>query len=146
MKELIEFTKKAEGEVRMPNGNHKLYKCPAGYWTIGHGYNLDANGLPDDIAELLLDRCLENALHDAQQVVDNFFEIGEVRQCVLGDMVFNMGKARFSNFKNMIAAIERNDFEAAAREMINSNWYKQVGKRAVCLVKSMSSGVWHEYE
>ena len=55
---LIEFTKKSEGEVRLGNGNHKLYKCPADKYTIGYGFNIEDNGLPEDIAEILVNRQL----------------------------------------------------------------------------------------
>lgn len=49
-----EFAKVREGEVRMDNGNHKLYKCPADHWTIGWGWNIESRGLPDNIiAEII---------------------------------------------------------------------------------------------
>lgn len=49
-----EFAIKAEGEEKLPNGNHKVYKCPAGYDTVGHGFNIEKNKFPVDIAKKLL--------------------------------------------------------------------------------------------
>ena len=28
----------------------RRYRCPAGHWTIGYGWNIDANPLPPEIA------------------------------------------------------------------------------------------------
>ena len=49
-----EFAIKAEGEKKLPNGNHAVYKCPAGYDTVGHGFNIEKNKFPVDIAKKLL--------------------------------------------------------------------------------------------
>ena len=43
MKKLLEMLKRHEGEV-VTNGRHVAYKCPAGYWTVGVGRNVDPNG------------------------------------------------------------------------------------------------------
>ena len=53
----------------------------------------------------------------------------------LVDMGFNLGVPRLMKFKNMWEAIERQDFEWASAEMLNSRWAKQVGRRADNLAK-----------
>ena len=45
-------------------------------------------------------------------------------------MCFNLGYPRLSKFKNFLAAMQENDFETAAVEMMDSKWANQVGKRA----------------
>jgi lysozyme len=60
----------------------------------------------------------------------------------LVDMGFNLGIPRLMKFKKMWEAIERQDFEWAAAEMLNSRWAKQVGKRADNLSKTMEHGEW----
>ena len=50
-------------------------------------------------------------------------------QMVIIDMVFNLGVGGFSTFRKMIAAVERRDW-TAAKEMRDSIWYHQVGRRA----------------
>ena len=50
-------------------------------------------------------------------------------QMVISDMVFNLGVGGFSTFRKMIAAVERRDW-TAAKEMRDSIWYHQVGRRA----------------
>jgi GH24 family phage-related lysozyme (muramidase) len=63
MEKLIEMLKRHEGEVKT-NGRHVAYKCPAGYWTLGVGRNIDPEngiGLSEEEVNFLLqndlDRC-----------------------------------------------------------------------------------------
>ena len=45
-------------------------------------------------------------------------------------MCFNLGYPRLSGFKNFLAALEFEDWETAAEEMMDSRWSEQVGERA----------------
>lgn len=58
-------------------------------------------------------------------------------QCILVNMTFNLGRPRLSKFKKMIAAVEAEDWNTAADEMMDSRWYRQVKTRGVELVKRM---------
>ena len=142
----IDFAKKAEGEVRLQNGNHKLYKCPAGYMTIGYGYNIESNGLPESTAEALLMRTLGDSVTILESNVKFWERHNDARQSVLIDMCFNMGWPTLSKFKNMFAALEQEDYETASVEMMDSDWYRQVGIRGRKLVATMKTGVWQEYK
>ena len=144
LRRLLPFTVKSEGEVRLPNGNHKLYKCPAGKWTVGHGYNIEDNGLPDDIAELLLKRQLNEAKEILDRKVWCFGELSENRQLVLIDMCFNMGWTKLFGFKKMFAALEIGNYQEAANQMIDSKWFRDVGIRAEKLVATMRTDEWNE--
>lgn len=135
-----EFAKLSEGEVRLPNGNHKLYKCPADKWTIGWGYNVEAHGLDDHIAEMLLNQALNTAQLEASKLVKNWANICAPRKSVLIDMTYNMGITKLKKFKKMIAAIEQEDWKEAAAQMKDSAWYKQVGNRSKKLHKMMLEG------
>ena len=64
------------------------------------------------------------------------------RQAVLVNMAFNLGIAGLLAFKRMLAACERGEYAAAAREMLDSVWAKQVGARAVRLAEQMRTGEW----
>lgn len=99
-----------------------LYKCSAGYWTIGVGYNIEERGLPDDIIQELLDRTMREAHDEARTLVDNWLRLSYARQSVLIAMVFQMGINRVRKFKRMLAAIEAFDFDTAADEMLDSKW------------------------
>ena len=141
----IEFAKLAEGEVRLQNGNHKLYKCP-GYQTIGYGYNIEANGISENTAEMLLRRCLGDSVIILEANVSVWSSLSDTRKSILVDMCFNMGWPTLSKFKKMFAALERGHYAEAADQMMDSKWYRQVGIRGRKLVESMRSDVWQSYK
>lgn len=67
-------------------------------------------------------------------------ELDEIRKKIIIDMVFNLGISGFLSFKNTIQAIKDKDYNLAAKEMVNSRWYRQVGTRSKRLVEMMKSG------
>lgn len=118
-------------QLRMHEGVEKFpYKCTAGYLTIGVGRNIEERGLLDDEIDFLLDNDIEVVLNEVSVTFDWFFNLTEVRQRVVADMIFNLGLPRFKQFKNMIAALEEGDWSEAANQMMDSKWAKQVGARA----------------
>jgi len=56
-------------------------------------------------------------------------------------MRFNLGATGFRSFRKMIKAVNESDFDKASKEMKDSNWYSQVGKRAETLVEMMKSSI-----
>lgn len=135
---LIEQLKRHEGVV-MEHGRHILYYDSIGVATIGWGRNLEDKGLADDEAEFLLANDIDDVLRDCETL---FFWDGldDVRRQVIANMVFNMGLNGVLGFNNMIAAIDRKDYDRAAKEMLDSKWAKQVGSRATELSEMMKSG------
>lgn len=108
----------------------KPYRCSAGRLTVGVGRNLEARGISEREAELLLENDIDQCEMAATNEFDWFLELSDVRRDVILSMVFNLGMAGVKKFKKMIAAIEREDFSGAADEMMDSLWARQVGKRA----------------
>ena len=139
-----EFAKVREGSVKLDNGNHKLYKCPAGKWTIGYGWNLEDRGLPESVANQLLNLALSEAQEEVAKNVKGWDNCNFARKFVLIDMCFNCGWTTLSKFKKMLKAIENSDWEKASAEMRNSSWYEQVGLRAKVLEKTMLTGEMQE--
>src|SRR5262249_37616039 len=89
----------------------------------------------------LLDITIQQTLTSVRAAIPGFDQITNVgRQVVLADMMFNLGPSRFGQFQNMIAAVNANDWAAAADEMQDSAWYGQVGGRAVRDVTGMRNG------
>jgi lysozyme len=127
-------------QLRTHEGVEKFpYKCTAGYLTIGVGRNIEERGLLDDEIDFLLDNDINIAIDEVAATYDWFFDLSEVRQRVIIDMVFNLGLPRFAQFKNMIAAIEAEDFVQASNEMMDSRWAQQVGLRASRLAEMMET-------
>jgi len=90
------------------------------------------------------DRCKEAFDNDVQTVISDcnilypdFDELPEEVQRIIANMMFNMGRPRLSKFKGMKRGVDERDWNAAADEMVDSNWYRQVTKRADRLVARM---------
>ena len=60
-----------------------------------------------------------------------FYELTEQVQEVLINMHFNMGMPTLRKFRNMLDAMERQEYSRAADEILDSNWADQVGNRAL---------------
>lgn len=140
---IVEWKKLREGEVKK-HGRHMPYKCPADKLTIGWGRNIEDRGISEDEAMFLLVNDIRSAESECYQLFDRFAELDDVRQFVLLDMMFNLGYSRLSRFKNMIAAIDRLDYNVATLEMMDSAWYRQTGSRARILAEMMRTGVWYD--
>lgn len=112
-----------EGEVRDARGQHKLYQCTAGKWTIGHGWNLEAKGLPDRVVRILDDIAIMDAEAEAQRV-PGYLAADEVRRAVVVRMCYQMGLAGVLGFKNFCAHFAAGAYQAAAKEMRDSKWWR----------------------
>ncbi|MCH8290200.1 lysozyme [Candidatus Poribacteria bacterium] len=127
---LIETLKRHEGLELKP------YTDTVGKLTIGVGRNLSDNGISELEADFLLENDIMNAYSDLVDVIGlkTFDELGEIRQGVLINMIFNLGKPRFRTFKKMIAAVKADDPEEVAVQMQDSRWFNQVKGRGIELV------------
>lgn len=115
------------------------YTCPTGHLTIGYGHNLE-NGISQEAAEFILREDLQAAKNAVQKKYAWWRTLDEARQFVLVDMAFNMGINKLATFKKTLAAVEKGNYTTAAREMLNSRWATQVGRRARELAEIMRTG------
>lgn len=130
---LFDMLIKHEGLVLKP------YQCPAGKTTIGVGRNLEDNGIDEREAMFLLSNDVARCYEEAGQFAW-FAHLNDFRQEVVISMIFNLGISRFKGFRKTIAALEAGDYDTAAKEMLDSRWAQQVGKRADELAEIMKSG------
>lgn len=120
---------------------NKLYKCTAGKWTIGVGHNVEDKGLPDEVIDLLFEIDLKEVRKEAAILFSNFEEIDKVRQGVLVEMIFQMGRPTLAGFLNFRRAISQENYQEASRHMLDSKWAKQdTPARAERLAKIMQTG------
>lgn len=160
---LMERLRKHEGVRFEP------YKCSAKKWTIGIGRNLDdvgfsnqeliwlflhdgfegakgviASSLSLSGATYLLINDINRTITELKKRVPSFAGLNDARKQALVDMCFNLGLSRFLRFKNMLAALDRRDWDLAAEEMLDSKWARQVGdaegQRAHTLADMMQNG------
>lgn len=112
-------------------GSSKVVKKDTkGYWTIGFGRNVDPNGGPGlSISEqyYLLNNDIEERAQQCRQHFLWFNDLDIVRQGVLVELCF-MGIGSLLTFKKMLAAIALRDWKTASKELLDSQWRKDVGE------------------
>jgi len=113
------------------------YKCTGDKWTIGVGRNLEAKGISEAEAMFMLENDIKEAKDGVQRLIRSFDLLSDDRKIVLVSMVFQMGENGVSKFINMLAAIEIEDFDIAAAEMLDSRWATQTPNRALRLSNMM---------
>lgn len=118
----------------------KPYRCPAGKLTIGYGRNIQDVGISKEEAEILLQNDINKTIQDLDKNIPWYKTLSENRQVVLIDMCFNLGLSEFLKFKNTLALIQKGDYLAASKAMLQSKWAKQVGKRSNELSDMMKLG------
>jgi len=112
-----------------------------GKMTIGIGHNLSENGISLVTAGNIYAENIAAMLAAVLKKWPWWIQLNDVRQRVMLDMAFNMGIIGLSKFHNTLEAIRTGNWEAAARGMENSLWYRQVGSRSVRLTKMMRLGI-----
>ena len=124
-----------------------IYLDHLGFPTFGIGHLVietdPEDGLPVDTAVTSL-RVVEAFEDDVQSVISDceklyvqFEHLPEEVQLIIANMMFNMGRTRLSKFRGMKRGVDARDWNAAADEMVDSNWYNQVTNRANRLVERM---------
>ena len=117
------------------------YVDSLGNITIGIGYNLSARGLSDTWINNQFNEDV-SYFYGCLSALPWFASLNEDRKIVIVDMSF-IGIKKLLTFTEMIAALEKQDYEAAANEMLNSEWAKEVKGRATDLAQGMRLGVYN---
>ena len=117
----------------------KPYRCTAGKLTIGVGRNLEDRGITEAEAMGLLDNDIKSFWGQLVVKLPWVMQAPDTVQEVLLNMCFNLGMAGLLGFKRTLALLEAKEYDAAAREMLNSVWAKQVGQRAVRLAAQIAN-------
>jgi len=124
---------------------YEVYNDHLGYATFGVGHLVlesdpeygDPIGAPVSESRVIeaFEQDCENVLRDCNILYEDFGDLPEEAQQVIANMMFNMGRPRLSKFKGMKRGVDSRDWNAAADEMVDSAWYRQVTNRADRLVK-----------
>lgn len=118
----------------------KPYLDTKGILTVGVGRNL-SNGVSDDEAMLMLANDIAANIKFLSQYAWYNAE-SDVRRAALVDMCF-MGPDKLLHFVKMIAALGVQDFATAKAEVLNSQWYKDVGvTRGNRVATMIETGAW----
>ena len=126
---------------------HDIYLDHLGYPTFGIGH-LVTDADPEHGQEVgtsvSTERCrsafdvdVEQVIADCQILYPDLDNLPEEVQRIIANMMFNMGRTRLSKFRGMKRGVDARDWNAAADEMVDSKWYRQVNNRANRLVQRM---------
>ena len=118
-----------------------MYQDSVGVWTVGVGHNMQDKGISEAVCDLMLEEDINEAIDDAE-TFRWFDELTDPRRAVVVDMIFNLGLTRFSKFKKTVQFLEQGLYQSAAKEMLDSKWADQVGRRAIRLSEIMRTGEW----
>ena len=123
-----------------------VYKDTLGKRTVGYGHLCtdDENwedGKCYDNAYLndVFEKDFMEATKQAEELIGNLVLENKANEIIL-EMVFQLGKTGVSKFKKMWAAIHENNFQEAAKEMLDSRWSRQVKSRSTKLAHAMHHG------
>lgn len=125
---LIEDIKQEEGF------KGTVYKCTEGFDTIGYGTRLP---LSKEESELILEYRLKIMKSQLTGYLYNL-DIKQEAWDILFNMAYQLGVRGVLNFKKMIKALEKQDYKTAAKEGLDSLWYKQTPNRAKRLMDRLS--------
>ncbi len=141
-------TIKLRGQLEIDEGRvEAVYADHLGYPTFGIGHLIisrdpeKGQSLGTPVSEGRVNSAFDDdiviVLDDCVILYPDFYEKPEEVQQIVANMMFNMGRPRLTEFKNMKKAVDVQDWMRAADEMVDSNWYEQVTERADRLVQRM---------
>lgn len=113
---LLESIKKSEGFSGMP------YKDTQGIPTIGFGTRLPLSKQESEILANMRLTTKKRRLNKALSHLDIANEAWEI----LYEMSYQLGVNGLLKFKDMIKALEKQDYKKASVEMLDSLWYRQM--------------------
>ena len=113
---LIDSIKKHEGFSPV------VYKCTAGYDTIGYGKRINYLKVTEEQAEEWLKEDLDHLKYVLADKYEWFLPAPqEVRDIVI-EMSYQLGVKSFSRFRKTIFLLANKDYRAASTEMLDSKW------------------------
>ena len=134
-----------EGVKKNDKGDHITYFCSENVVTGGIGhmitkwddekYTKVGVEIPEEQVKAWFDKDIETVLSDCELLYDDFDHLPEDAQLIIANMMFNLGYPRLKKFVKMKAAIDQRDWNEAANQVIDSNYYRQLPNRAGRLVK-----------
>ncbi len=146
------------------------YQDTRGYWTVGIGHNIDANGIPawlafelgmgwesyshantDQLVAALkssplsnsqIDRLYQSDLDTIMPVLSMYDVAGPVRFAALGDMMFNLGISTFQTFTDFLSFVRAGEWARAAQALRGTLVYRQLTSRYERLARMLETGDW----
>jgi lysozyme len=137
----------------------KVYTCTEGYPTVGIGLKVGYKGqdltefrefpdMPFEVATLWAQdsiNAIPSQIANYPLMNGAYMNCSPVRQAVIVSMCYQLGMQGASQFKRTWSAILSNDFDTAAKEMVDSRWYRQTPQRVTRAANMMSTNILPSY-
>ena len=101
-----------------------------------HGQEVGTAVTEERVIEVF-EKDVQVTIDECKKLYDDWIDLPDEVQLIIANMMFNMGRPRLSQFKGMKRGVDARDWNAAADEMVDSKWYRQVTNRADRLVQRM---------
>ena len=126
---------------------YEIYLDSEGHATFGIGHlikkqdreygMLVGTRISEERVYEAFDNDIDVVLRNCESNYDNFYDLPEECQLILANMMFNMGLTRMRKFVDLREAINNNDWQWAADEMIDSLWHRKLHDRSSRLIERM---------
>ncbi len=116
------MSKLVERTARHEEFRARPYRDSKGIWTVGYGWNLEANTITEPEARLRLEKDLKSAEEGIRRHLDWFQDLHETRREVFIEMAFQLGVRGFLRFRRTLRYAAIGEHAKAADEMLDSVW------------------------
>ena len=123
----------------------KVYKDSLGKRTIGYGHLCvepeqwdDDKEYTKEELELVFEKDFNEALKNAESLIGSR-SINHIAKQVIIEMVFQLGIGGVGKFKMMWEALDKEDYNEASLQMLDSRWAKQTPARCGKLSSKMKT-------
>ena len=119
------------------------YRDSLGHWSVGFGWSLETGPpLSEETARIILNEHVGMIVADLHSRLPWTKQLSQPRFGILVNMAFNLGIHGLMSFRRMLAALQIEDYQTVANEMLDSRWNRQVGARAARLARQMMEDNW----
>ena len=123
------------------------YTDTEGRLTIGYGFCLDTNPMPESVADywmLIILKAISKEL--AQSRFNSVYrELSTNRKAAILNMCYQMGVGGCLEFSRMWKNLAAADYEEASQEALNSLWARQTPYRATRVAEVIRTGSMKNY-
>ena len=119
---------------------YTAYRDTVGVLTVGVGHNLNV-----PITPLAVTQILNDDITIAVQSLDThcpwWTAMPDPQQRALADLCFNMGINTLTTFTTFLGLMEKGQYAAAALDLRDTAWYREVGTRGPKVVSLLLEGI-----
>ena len=92
----------------------------------------------------MLGQDIERVIKELSYEFRWFADLDDVRRDAMIDISFNLGATRLRKFVLALDAMERADYQTASKELLDSDWSRQVKGRSIELASMIATGEYPE--